>query len=196
MGVAAAVFLSAALSSCSAELRSSAIRSDTSPPEEHGLAAGKLRPASAEEAPRAPSPPRLAGGARSEWELAQWVLQALKDRNAELLQSLRVTESEYKEHIFPEFPEAKGTIPVDFHWFHLNVRSYNGIQDAIQRYGGLELELLDVLPKKGITQYATYEMWNRVSLVVRFPNDEIQEIRVFGSLVHMDGVWKILGFPS
>lgn len=140
--------------------------------------------------------PRLSGGAPSAWELAQRVLQALKDRDPNALQALRVTETEYKEHVFPEFPEAKGTIPVEFHWFHLNVRSLNGLDDAILRYGGLDFELLDVLPTKGVTQYATYELWNKVELVVGLPDGSIDQIRVFGSLVHMDGVWKILGFPS
>lgn len=144
----------------------------------------------------APHGPRLSGGASSEWELAQRVLRALEERDAGALQALRVTESEYKEHVFPEFPEAKGTIPADFHWFHLNVRSWNGIEEAVRRYGGLRFELLDVLPAKGVTKYATYELWNKVELVVGLPDGSIDQIRVFGSLVHMDGVWKILGFPS
>jgi len=140
--------------------------------------------------------PRLQNGATSEWELGERVLQALKDRNRAALHALRITEKEYREHVFPEFDEAKGTIPVDLHWYHLNVRSHAGLEDALDSYGGKSMELLDVLPTKGITKYATYELWNKVELMVRFPDGQTAQVRIFGSVVHMDGRWKLLSFPS
>lgn len=149
------------------------------------------------EPPPASSPKaRLSGGASSEREIAGMVLQALEDRNEDALHALRITEDEYKDHVFPEFAEAKGTIPAGFHWFHLDVRSHAGVQKSLARFGGVHLELLDVLPTRGITEYATYHLFNRVELVVRFPDGREEQVRIFGSLVHMDGVWKILSFPS
>jgi hypothetical protein len=143
-----------------------------------------------------PSPTRLTNAASSEWELAEWVLDALKARDAKALHSLRINEREFREYVFPGSPEAKGTIPVDFQWYYLNVRSFAGVQEAIDEYGGLDLELLDVIPTRGIKEYDGFYMWSYVELMVRFPDGRERQIKVFGSVVEMDGVFKILAFPT
>jgi hypothetical protein len=50
---------------------------------------------------------------------------------------------------------------------------------------------------KGIADYATYRIWNKVELKVRRKTDgKESQIRVFGSVVEVDGEFKLLSFPS
>lgn len=151
---------------------------------------------------RAPAPPspgrRLENAAPSERALAERVLVALKKRDAQALQALRVTEREYRELLWPEFPAAQpgNTVPVDFHWFHLDVRSRSGISSAINDHGGQDYELLEVIPTGGVEEYPTFKILNRVALKVRAPDGAEEVIRVFGSVVVLDGQYKIIGFPT
>jgi hypothetical protein len=142
---------------------------------------------------------RLSGGFPTIRALAETVLEALKDRDTGALTSFRLTEREYKEIIFPEFPQAKpgNNVPVDFHWNLLNLKSLKGAQDSVDDLGGQDYELMDVIATKGIADYATYRIWNKVELKVRRKMDgKESQIRVFGSVVEVDGDFKILSFPS
>lgn len=150
-----------------------------------------------------PAPPRKAGRLSSAFHsdraLAETALLALKERDADLLASLRVTEREYREVLFPEFPASKPprTIPVDFHWFHLDARSRAGIEDALGELGGEDFELIEVVATRGVDQYATFKIHNKVELKVRRKRDgQVAQIKVFGSVVEVDGEFKILGFPT
>jgi hypothetical protein len=155
-------------------------------------------------APAAPSPAvpaapkRLTGGLPSLSQLADVVLQALENGDAGTLQALRISEKEYLTHVFPEFPQAgpSNSIPADFHWFHLDMRSRSGILDAIDSFGGQKLELAAVVVTQGVDEYRTYRMHKKVELKVRHPDGRVEQIRVFGSVVEMDGEFKILSFPS
>jgi hypothetical protein len=134
----------------------------------------------------------------SEWDLCEEVLRALKAKDRKALQTLRITESEYKTYLFPEFPATRaGTdTNVDFHWDYLNVRSFRGISDALDQFGGMDLELLDIITE-GVDEYPSYHLLNKVRLKVRRkPDGEEKVIRVFGSIVELDGQYKLLAFPT
>jgi hypothetical protein len=168
-----------------------------------GSETGQKAPAAKEE-PKAPprereKPKRPLENARtSEWELCEAVLRALKAGDGKALQALRITETEYKQHLFPEFPATRaGTdTNADFHWDYLSIRSVRGVQNAINEFGGEDLELLDIIVE-GVDKYPTYNLLRRVDLKVRRkPTGEERTIRVFGSIVELDGQYKILGFPN
>jgi hypothetical protein len=157
-------------------------------------AAGEAKDPPQEEKPKRP----LANAKASEWDLCEEVLRALKARDRQALQALRITESEYKQYLFPEFPATRaGTDKnVDFHWDYLNVRSFRGIQNALDEFGGLDLELLDIITET-VDKYPTYNLLMKVRLKVRRkPDGQEGEIRVFGSIVELDGQYKLLGFPT
>lgn len=157
----------------------------------HHLAAPQTTPQS--------STRHLENAQPSERALAEMVLLALKEKDASLLASLRVTEREYKEILFPEFPAAQpgSNLPVDFHWQHLDIRSRAGIEEALSQFGGEDYELLEVIPTQGIDEYKTFKVLKKVQLkVVRKKDGEVSQIRVFGSVVELDGQYKIIGFPT
>jgi hypothetical protein len=170
---------------------------------------GDLRPVAArpevrtEEAPVAPSPapaetPKrvLSHAASSDWELCEWVLQALKEKDSAKLEALRITREEYEKLLWPEFKIPANGGSIDFHWMLLDLKSRAGIQDAINEFGGEEMKLLEVVPTKALDPYETYELWPRVEFKVRRANGTEEQIRVLHTIVHLDGQFKILGFPS
>lgn len=131
--------------------------------------------------------------------LAELALQAAAAGDAVALNSLRVTEREYKEHFFPELPEAGPThnIPVEFHWYHLNLRSLKGLQDVIDEHAGQRYELLDVFATQGAQDFKTFRAHRKVELKVRrAPDGAEAQIRLFGSVLERNGEFKILSFPS
>lgn len=166
--------------------------------EEEAAEEGGTQPKESAEEPEPEGNVRvLEHAAASEWELGERVLEALKEKDVKALEALRITEKEYKELLFPEFPAAQSkNIPMDFHWWHLDVRSKVGVQEAVHEFGGLDLELLEVIPTRGIDPYDSFEIWSKVELKVRLPNGREEQIKVFGSVIHLDGQWKILAFPT
>jgi hypothetical protein len=138
----------------------------------------------------------LANSAPSDWELCERVLAALKERDADKLQALRITREEYEKLLWPEFKIPANGGNVDFHWMLLDLKSRAGIQDAISEFGGEDMKLLEVVPTKGFDAYETFDLWPRVEFKVRRANGTEEQIRVFHTAVHLDGQFKILGFPS
>jgi hypothetical protein len=150
------------------------------------------------EAPPAAGQRLLAHAKSTEWELCEEVLRCLQKKDAVALNQLRVTEKEYKDYLFPEFPAAKTEVknPEKLHWELLNLRSARGVQNAIDDFGGQELELLDVVPER-VEAFPTYNVLHKVELKVRRKlTGEETQIRVFGSIVELDGQYKIVGFPT
>ena len=172
-----------------------ACRSSSKPPEN--------APAKTQEYPPAMTPEPVKVPAGENWmnstrELGEMVLLALREKNGELLDSLRVTEKEYKEILFPEFPVAAGNnSSPDFHWFLLDQSSRGGIENVLGSWGGEDFELVDVVVTKGIQNYRTYRILSKVELKVKARNaTEIRQLRIFGSVVERDGKYKILSYKN
>ncbi len=156
------------------------------------------RPATVPVDTAAPPNRKLQGAEASEWALSLKALEALEKRDAAALGALRITEREYKDLLFPELPAAGPgqTIPVDTHWYLLDMKSLKGLREVIQDYGGEKLELLEVIPTGGVEEYKTFKLLKKVELRVRRPNGEESRIRVFGSIFVLDGQFKVVSFPS
>ena len=141
----------------------------------------------------------LGKGFESPEALSNAALDALSEGNAEALHALRVTEREYLELLWPEIEKTipKSNLPGTFHWQMLDSKSAAGARDAIADYGRQELELLEVIPTRGRQDYGTFKLLRKVELRVRRQPDSVEgQIRVFGSVVELDGLYKILSFPS
>jgi hypothetical protein len=150
--------------------------------------------AAIDSAPATSPAQRLEKAQPSARHLAELVLLGIREKDAPLLHSLRVTEREYKTHIFPEF--ASPGNPADLNWQLVEWHSLAGVGKAIQAFGGEELELVDVIATGGVQDYRTFKLLNNVVLQVKKKDEPIRQRRLFGSIVVMDGEYKILSFRN
>jgi hypothetical protein len=127
------------------------------------------------------------------------VLAALRRRDEQALAALRLTEREYKDLLWPELPQARDprhTLTVDFHWENLDRQSRAGVQGAMGDHGGEDFELIEVVPE-GVEELETCKLLRRVKLKVRRRADGKESlIRVCGSILVLDGQYKLVSFPS
>jgi hypothetical protein len=193
-GLAAALF-AIAVQSCSRE------QGGLGPEAAAPAAPAEAGPPPPAEPPAPPSGPvtSFSGGAASPEELGRKALAAIALKDAAALAALRVTEAEYRDILFPKFPEAQrpeNTLKVEFHWFLLDSKSKAGIRDAINNYGGKTLTLEGIVVTDGVVDHGTYKIHRKVLLRCRMPNGGTEDLRIFGSIVEMDGQFKVLSYPS
>src|SRR5262249_19107680 len=144
-----------------------------------------------------PDPPeahRLKNGQPSARHLVDLVLLGIKEKDAVLLQSLRVTEEEYKTYVFPAF--ASPGNPVDLNWNLTNMHSVAGIGKAIKAFGGEDFELVDVVTTGGEKDYRDFKLLNKVVVQVKKTGEPLRQLSLFGSIIVMDGDYKILSFRN
>src|SRR5262245_3733600 len=140
------------------------------------------QPAAAiDSAPATPPAHRLENAQPSARHLAELVLVGIKEKDASLLHSLRVTEREYRTYLFPEF--ASPGNPVDLNWQLVEWHSLAGVGKALQAFGGEDLELVDVIATGGVEDYRTFKLLNNVVLQVRKKGQPVRQLRLFGSIV-------------
>jgi hypothetical protein len=173
--------------------------------------AGCANPATLEEPPTpktapvpaaAPAPVAASPDASEEWfttpeGLARAILDALETKDAAALARLRVSEKLYKEELCPAFiaDKPRHTIPVDFHWRMLAANSTAGVHDALEEYGGRELEMVSLTFER-IEPYETFSLLRGVKLTVRRrgSDDAGQTMRELGPIVERDGRFTLLGY--
>lgn len=136
------------------------------------------------------------------WEsaeaLAREALAALEARDKPRLEALCIDETEYREEFWPDFVRTKhrNTIPVEFQWNLLQMNTGKGLRRVLADFGGRSFELEAVVPES-ITDYGSFQVWNRVRLeVVERGQTQPQSIKVFGSLFEAHGRFLAFGYSD
>jgi hypothetical protein len=145
---------------------------------------------------RSGEPPRLQGGTRSVEGLVEQFVEALNRGDTAAMHRLRVTEWEHNTLLWPEFPASRPELnmPVEFAWFNLSKRSVRDAARLARQYRNAGIRPVATTCRKQIQQYATFEVHGDcvVTLVDKF-GVRHRDAQLFGSLVKMDGRFKIIG---
>jgi hypothetical protein len=142
----------------------------------------------------APAPPRFAGSLESQPALVEEFLRALEAKDKLRLQSLALSEEEFKTEAYPEMP-AYGKIPADFAWQQLYEKSRAGLETVLARQGGHGYDLEDVTFKGAHTAYATFVVHRRPMVKVRDrKTGEEKTLALFGSILEHRGRFKLFSF--
>ncbi len=138
----------------------------------------------------------LAGGASSPEALAVLVLSALEQRDAVALRRLALSEREFREHIWPELPAARPerNLPFSYVWGDLRQKSDGALASTLAEYGGRRFELVSVRATGETTQYSSFLVRRQTELTVRDEGGNTSQLRLFGSLLAKDGVYKVFSF--
>lgn len=130
-------------------------------------------------------------------ELSRVFLRALAGRDLAVIKSLRLTKEEFCQYIFPELPSSKvPNLTCDFAWEQATLRSLSGLDKMYTRHQGRKYELVSVRFEKGTESYTSYRVYKETHLTVRDETGAQAEIRLFGSMLEMDGKYKLFSFVS
>jgi len=140
-----------------------------------------------------PASARFAGTAESQQALIEQFLKALEAKDRARLESLALTEQEFKTEAYPEMP-AYGKIPADFAWQQLHQRSRADLETVLAHLGGRAFDLESVTVR-GDTAYSTFVVHRRPMVTVRDRQTGREEtLALFGSILEHRGRFKLFSF--
>jgi hypothetical protein len=142
------------------------------------------------------SEPALANAQPSPSALAHLVLDAFARGDRATLQALALDESEFRVHVWPSLPAARPerNLPFSYVWGELKQKSEASLASTLARSGGHRYALVDVQFADAPTDYAGFVVHGGTTLVVRNESGTQETVRVCGSLLEKDGVWKVFSY--
>lgn len=141
------------------------------------------------------SPPPLANARESAEAVAAAVLAALAGKDRAALESLALSEAEFRAHVWPELPSARAdrNLPFSYVWGDLAQKSRNTLSGTLATHGGVRYELRRV-SFAGQTKYPSYIVHRETTLHVRDASGVERPLRVYGSMIELDGAWKVFSY--
>ena len=123
---------------------------------------------------------------------------ALAARDTMRLFDLMVSEREYEEIVYPSLPAAHPPIDASFEaiWVTHFPDAYQGLLDVLRTYGGREVSILALRfdrPDQDLVNCTLHET-SRVDIEVDGRRED--DRRLFGSVIHAGGRWKVLSYPD
>lgn len=143
-----------------------------------------------------PARERALEGSRDSIEaLASDFLQALSREDRQQLKELALSKQQFVDIVWPHLPAARpGTnLTSDYVWSSLHMRSLAGLDSSLGRYGGASLQFVGYRFEGKTTDYGSFQVHRETILEVR-ENGEAKEARFFGSVLEMNGEFKIFSF--
>lgn len=142
------------------------------------------------------SEPALTDAQPSASALAHLVLDAIARRDEATLRALALDESEFKVHVWPSLPSARPerNLPFSYVWGDLKQKSDAGLAVTLARHGGRRYALVDVQFERTPTEYAGYLVHGGTTFVVQNASGTKETVRVCGSLLEKDRVWKVFSY--
>jgi hypothetical protein len=139
--------------------------------------------------------PPLANTSASPEALARAVLDALAHRDRARLDTLALSEQEFRDHVWPDLPAARPerNLPFSYVWGDLRQKSNLGLARTLEKYGGVRHTLRNVT-FTGATPYTHYTVHGDATFAVNDANGATQTIRACGSFLEKDGVWKVFSY--
>ena len=127
--------------------------------------------------------------------LAKAVLDALSRKDRAALEAIALNGQEFRDHVWPELPAAKPerNLPLSYVWGDLRQKSAAALSETLARQGGRKYELVRV-EFTGRTDYATYRVHREATLHVRDAEGKGHALRVCGSFIEKDEVWKVFSY--
>jgi hypothetical protein len=137
----------------------------------------------------------LANSSSSADALAREVLEALSRRDRQRLDALALSEQEFRDHVWPDLPAARPerNLPFSYVWGDLRQKSNVSLSETLQAKGGRR-HTLQRVTFSGVTPYAHYAVHRDATFTAIDDAGALQTIRVCGSFLEKDGVWKVFSY--
>ncbi len=145
----------------------------------------------------APAVPPLADTRESPAGVAQSVIDAMSRGDARALGSLALSESEFRDHVWPELPAARPerNLPFSYVWGDLRQKSAASLAATLARHRGQRYTLVDVRFGEA-TPHQTYTVHRNSTFVVRAADGQQSDVKLCGSMIEQDGRWKVFSYVT
>jgi hypothetical protein len=139
---------------------------------------------------------RLLNGAQSQEALARKILQAIAAGDLQAMKDLALTKMEFQRFVWPELPVSnpKTNISVDYVWNDLYFRSMVHMQRCFGELKGKKIELVRVVHSGRMEEYPTHRAYPDMEVIIREAGAEGRSYPLFGTLIEMDGLWKVYSY--
>jgi hypothetical protein len=141
-------------------------------------------------------PPPLQHTSPSVAELATTLLDALARRDETALRALALSETEFRDRIWPSLPAARPerNLPLSYVWGDLQQKSDAGLRTTLNAHGGRRYVLADPPTLGQVTNYPQFRVYKATAWRLRSDSGEVLNARLCGSLVEQSGRWKAFSF--
>lgn len=144
--------------------------------------------------PEARKPCTLTNASSSAEGLARRLLTALALEDELTIKALRISKKEFCDCVWPELPSSRlPNVSCDWAWDQATLNSLSGLSEMMPTHGGQRYELKS-LRFEGADSYPTYRVHKKTRMIVRDGNGSEREIRVCGSMLEMNGQFKLFSF--
>lgn len=144
--------------------------------------------------PEARKPCTLTNASSSAEGLARRLLTDLAREDEQSIKALRISKKEFCDCVWPELPSSRlPNVSCDWAWDQATLNSLSGLSEMMPMHGGQRYELVS-LRFEGTDSYQTYRVHNKTRMIVKDSNGFEKEIRVCGSMLEMNGQFKLFSF--
>jgi len=139
-----------------------------------------------------PAPRYLAHAAASPEMLSRDFLAALAISDVPALKRARITKDEFTWYVWPELPASRlPNVTSEFAWSQATLNSLSGLGGLLNQYSGRRFEFVRIRFAGGARDHSSYRVHYDSRLTVRDESGEEFEVKLFGSMLEMDGRFKL-----
>lgn len=128
--------------------------------------------------------------------LARAVLDALAKRDAGSLRRLALSETEFRDHVWPELPTSRPerNVPFDYAWGQMKQRSDGSLGETLARHGGRSLRFVRTRFTGETTTYQSFSVMRESEVVAADETGRELILQLFGSAMLKDGRYKLYSY--
>jgi hypothetical protein len=129
-------------------------------------------------------------------DLGAEVVRRVAANDAAGLARLALTETEFRDHVWPHLPVSRPdrNVPFDYVWGQQRQRSDGFLRETMARHGGRAYTFLGLRFAGEASEYGPVTVRRDSVLHVRTPDGDETDVRLFGSVLEQGGRYKVYSF--
>jgi hypothetical protein len=131
-------------------------------------------------------------------DLLETLLENIVSEDLQSLETLAVTENEYKKYIWPEVPwsQPEMNMPFSYYWGDHYQKSSWALRRVLAKHGGKKYTLIRVYFAKGEREYSEVKLYRDTRLIVQDEKGNEKELDILGSILELKGKekFKVLSY--